>query len=124
VVAPWSGEHGKIRLGCLFVIAVVVLAIYVGKDFGFMYWRYYQLQDQVKTQVSFAPGLTDKAIRDRLVAECDTLNIPIDPKQWEITRAGGEITISAAYRDSVVVDLPGFRRVFYFELHPGAHAGL
>jgi hypothetical protein len=126
VVAPWTGEGGKIRLGCLFVILVVALAIYVGKDFGLVFWKYYQLQDQVKTQVSFAPGLTDQAIRDRLVAQCDTLDIPLGPKEWQITRTRdpGEITISATYRDSVVVDLPGFRRVFFFELHPGAHAGL
>ena len=126
MVTSWRDERGKIRLGCLFMIVVVVVAIYVAKDFGFVFWRYYQLQDQVRAQASFAPGLTDQAIRDRLVLECDTLGIPLGPKDWSIsrTRSPGEISISATYRDSVIVTLPGYRRVFYFDFHPGAHAGL
>ena len=126
MVTTLRDERGKVRLGCLFVILVVALAIYVGKDFGRIFLRYYQLVDQVKAQASFAPGLTDQAIRDRLVAECDSLNIPLGPKQWQITRTRdpGEISISATYRDSVIVNLPGFHRVYFFELHPSARAGL
>ena len=120
------GESGKGKLGCLFVIAVVVLAIYVGKDFGAVYFRYYQLNDEVKSQASFAPGLTDQAIRDRLVSKADSLDIPLGPKQWQIqrTRSPSEITISGTYTDSVVVSLPGFHRVYYFHLNPSARAPL
>jgi hypothetical protein len=126
VVTPWRGESGKGKLGCLFVIAVVVLAIYVGKDFGAVYFRYYQLNDEVKSQASFAPGLTDQAIRDRLVLKADSLDIPLGPKQWQIsrTRSPSEISISATYTDSVIVDLPGFRRIYYFHLSPSARAPL
>ena len=126
MVRPGRDESGKGRLGCLFVILLVVLAVYVGKDFGAVYFRYYQLNDEVKSQASFAPGLTDQAIRDRLVSKADSLNIPLGPKQWQIkrTRSPSEISISAEYTDSVVVNLPGIHKVYYFHLTPGARAPL
>lgn len=126
MVTPVRDESGKGRIGCLFAILLVVLIVYGVKDFGGVYWRYYQLVDVVKSQASFAPGLTDAAIRDRLVLECDTLNIPLGPKQWQIerTRSPSEISISAEYTDSVVVDVPGFHKVYYFHLTPSARAPL
>jgi hypothetical protein len=126
VVTGRRDESGKGRIGCLFGILLVVLVVYAVKDFGAVYWRYYQLVDEVKSQASFAAVLTDQAIRDRLVLECDTLNIPLGPKQWQIkrTRSPSEITISATYTDSVVIDLPVYHRVFYFHFTPHASAGL
>jgi hypothetical protein len=124
VVTRWRDERGKGRIGCLVVVLLLALVVYAVKDFGAVYWRYYQIQDTVKSQASFAPGLTDQAIRDRLVAECDTLGIPLGPKQWQIKRTKGEITISATYADSVIVDLPGWRRVFHFRFTPHAGADL
>lgn len=126
MVTGRRGESGKGRIGCLFGILLVVLVVYAVKDFGAVYWRYYQLQDEVRSQASFAPGLTDQAIRDRLVLECDTLDIPLGPKQWQIkrTRSPSEITISATYTDSVVIDLPAYHKVFYFHFTPHASAGL
>ena len=126
MVTPRRVESGKGKLGCLFGILLVVAVIYLAKDFGAVYWRYYQLVDVVKSQASFAPGLTDQAIRDRLVLECDTLNIPLGPKEWQIerTRSPSEISISATYTDSVVIDLPAYHRVFYFHFTPSARAGL
>jgi hypothetical protein len=124
VVTARPGESGKVRLGCLVAILVVAVIIYVVKDFGAVYWRYYQLEDEVKSQASFAPGLTDQAIRDRLVLLCDTLGIPLGPKQWQVKRTKGEITISATYGDSVVIDVPGYHRVVHIQLTPHAETGL
>ncbi len=126
MVTPWRDERGKGRLGCLFSILVVVFLVYVGKDFAAVYFRYYQINDEVKTQVGFAPALTDQAIRDRLVQRSDLLSILIGPKQWQITRSRqpSEIRISASYVDSVVVDLPGYHRVFKFHFIPHASAPL
>ncbi len=124
MVTSWRDESGKGRLGCLIGILLVALVIYAGKDFGSVYWRYYQIQDEVKAQASFAPGLTDQSIRDRLVAQCDTLGIPLGPKQWQIKRTKGAITITATYADSVIVSLPAYRRVFHFQFTPHAESEL
>jgi hypothetical protein len=119
-VRPWQGEAGKVKLGCLVMLALVVGAIVVGKDFGAVYLRYYQMQDEVKSQGSFAPALSDKAIRDRLVARADTLGIPLGPRDWYIKRmtSPAEITIRGAYDDSVVVQVFGYRKVFLMHFVP------
>jgi len=126
VVTAWRDERGKIKLGCLFSILLVVVVIYLAKDFGTVYFRYYQLNDEVNSQASFAPGLTDQAIRDRLVSKADSLGIPLGPKDWQIkrTRSPSEISISGTYTDSVVIDLPGYHKVYYFHLTPSAKAAL
>jgi len=126
MVAAPRFEAGKIRLGCLFVVAVVVLAVYVGKDVGAVYWRYYQMEDEVKSEAGFASGLTDKVILDRLVATADTLGLPLGPGDWYIHRSNGpkEIVISAEYSDSVVFAIPGWRKVIHFHLAPHARADL
>ncbi len=127
MVAPPRSEAGRGKLGCLIVVAVLVGVAYVGKSVGTVYWRYYQLQDEVKSQASFAPALTDKVILERLVAESDTLNIPLGPQDWYIkrtTRPPKEITIRAAYDDSVVFSFLKWRKVLRFHFTPGATAGL
>ena len=126
MVTVGRDEAGKGKLGCLFVVALVALVIYIGKDFGAVYFRYYQINDEVKSQASFAPGLTDQAIRDRLVLKSDSLGIPLGPRDWQITRtrSPSEISIRATYVDSVIVQVPGYRRVFYFQLTPSATAPL
>jgi hypothetical protein len=126
VVRPSRGEAGKARLGCLVVLALLVGAVLVGKEFGAVYLRYYQMQDEVKSEGQFAPGLSDKVILDRLVARADTLGIPLGPGDWYVhrTRNPAEITIHAEYDDSVVLQLFGYRRVFRLHFTPGIQAPL
>ncbi len=127
MVSPPPHEAGKGKLGCLIVVILLVGIVYVGKSVGAVYWRYYQMQDEVKSQAEFAQGLTDKVILDRLVAQADTLGLPLGPDAWFIkrtTHAPKEITISAAYDDSVVFQAFSWRRVWYFHLHPHARADL
>lgn len=126
MVTPWRGEAGKAKLGCLVVLVLLVCAFLVGKDFGAVYLRYYQMQDEVKSEGAFAPGLSDKTIRDRLVARADTLGIPLGPSDWYIRRTNNpaQITIRGQYDDSVVVHLFGYRRVFRLHFTPGIQAPL
>lgn len=126
MVAPPRSEAGKGKLGCLIVIALLVLAVYVVKDVGAVYLRAYRMQDEVKTQAAFAPALTDKVILDRLVAMADTLRLPLGPPQWYIKRTYGpkEITIRAAYDDSVVFRVLSWRKVYRFHFTPNAKVAL
>jgi hypothetical protein len=126
VVRAWHDETGKGRLGCLFFLLLVVFILYNSKDFGTVYMRYYRMKDEVKTQTTFAPGLSDAAIRDRLVLRADSLDVPIGPKGWAIrrTRNPGEITIRGEYNDSVVIDLLAYHKVFRFHFVPSARAPL
>ncbi|HVM42749.1 MAG TPA: hypothetical protein VMT77_04545 [Gemmatimonadales bacterium] len=127
MVAPPSSEAGKGKLGCVIVVAILALGVYVGKDVGTVYWRYYQMQDEVKSEAAFAPSLTDKTILERLVAQADTLGLPLGADAWQIvrtTRAPKQISITAAYDDSVAFQVLHWRKVFYFHFHPHARADL
>jgi hypothetical protein len=116
-----------VRAGCLFSLLLVVSVTYVGIKFLEVYVRFYRMQDEVKTQASFAPSLTDDVIRRRLVARSDSLGLPLGPKQWNIRRSYApprEIRIEAQYEDSVVISLPGYAKVFRFSFTPSARVGL
>jgi hypothetical protein len=118
-------ESGKIRLGCLFSLLIVVAALYFGFQFLEVRFRFYRMQDTVNEQASFAPVLDDATIRARLAARADSLGIPLGaPRAWEVRRVREGTTrmivIRGEYRDSVVLDLPGVRKVWRFTFTPSA----
>jgi hypothetical protein len=120
-----SDEAGKLRLGCLLVVVILVAALYFGIQFFQVRFRYYQMQDYVKEQATFAPVLDDNTIRTRLAARADTLGIPLKtPRAWDVRRvrdaSGRFIIIRGYYEDSVVIELPGIRKVFRFQFNPAA----
>lgn len=120
-------EAGKARLGCLLVLLVLAFAAYHGVQYFEVQFRYYQIQDEVKTEASYATTLSNDEIRRRLVAKSDSLGLPLGRRQWDIRRSTVypmEIVISAAYDDSVVIQLPGYVKVFRFHFTPGARAPL
>jgi len=111
------------RLGCLFTLLILAAAVYFGYQYGEVQMRWYQVMDTVREQASFASALDDITIRNRLTAMSDRLALPYTSRDWTIRRVrdqrGRTIEISAPpYADSVVVDLPGIRKVWYFTFTP------
>ncbi len=121
-----QSEAGKLKLGCLFSLLLVVAGVYYGIKFFEVRFRFYQMQDEVRTQATYAPTMSDDVIRRRLVATADTLGLPLGPRQWEIRRSREprEIRIHATYEDSVVIELPGFTKVWRFTFEPQARVPL
>jgi hypothetical protein len=117
-----NSEAGKIKLGCLFTLFILAAGVYYGIEFLEVRLRYYRIQDYVKTQADFAPALDDVTIRRRLVAKSDTLGLSLGTRDWTVRRSytPRQIFISATYRDSVVLEFPGIRKVFYFTFTPQA----
>ncbi|HXY19792.1 MAG TPA: hypothetical protein VEH83_07320 [Gemmatimonadales bacterium] len=126
MVAAPRREAGKMRLGCLAGVLVLAAIVYAAILVVPVYWRAYQMQDEVKSQASFAPALSDKVILERLVAMADTLGIPLPAGAWYIHRTSEprEITIRAAYDDSVVFQVIRWRKVVRFHFTPSAKAAL
>lgn len=126
MVAAPRREAGKMRFGCLAGILLLVAIVYAAITIVPVYWRAYQMQDEVKTQASFAPALTDKVILERLVAQADSLRLPLGPGAWYIHRTSEprEITIRASYDDSVVFQIISWRKVVRFHFTPSAKAAL
>jgi hypothetical protein len=123
--AGFHPEAGKARLGCAVSVLVLVVGVYFGFGYFAIRYRFYQIQDEVKTQATFASALDDATIRQRLVVKSEELRLPLGPRDWTVRRGRiaaenrRTITIAAEYQDSMVLDVPGFRKVWYFTFRPG-----
>lgn len=126
MVTRWGSEAGKSRAGCLLMLLVLAVGAYFGVHYLEVWFRYYRIQDEVKTEAQYAATISDDVIRRRLVAGADTLGLPLGPNEWDIRRSVDprEIMIHAEYVDSVVLEIPGFRKVFYFHFTPGTRVPL
>lgn len=110
MVSVRAGERGTSTLGCLVSAAAFCAAVYYGVHVGGIYWRFYQLKDDMQQQAMFANQNTDDVIRARLTAQADSL-LGSAPA-FRIARDGrhNAITIEAEYSESV--DLPLLKKTF------------
>jgi len=101
-------QRGASSLGCLVSAALFLAAAYYGIHVGGIYWRYYQLQDDMRQQAIFARQNTDDVIVGRLTAQADSLlgNAP----RFRIQRTNSRVIIDTEYQESV--DLPLLKRTF------------
>jgi hypothetical protein len=120
MVAYARNRSGKTHFGCLFLILLAAVGIYVGVQVAEVYFRYYRLPDYVKEQVAFASLVTDDVILGRLVAYSDSLGVPLGQRDWVVRRTWSpkEITISARDQDSVRINILGLRKAFAVEFKP------
>lgn len=121
-VVMWRSRRGASNRGCLFSLLVVVVALYYGINIGEVYYRFYQMQEEMTSQARMAPGISDLVIRRRLQAKAEALGLPPEARDIRITRSGQarQITIQSRYAESV--DLPFFNHTF--TLTPRAEAQL
>jgi hypothetical protein len=113
-----GNRRGGSTLGCLVSLLVFVAAVYYGIHIGEVYWRYYQLVDEMRLNARLAPNLADDVIQRRLQAKVQEVFGDDRSMKFRISRGGRirTITIETEYRDSV--SLPLFKRSF--ELKPRA----
>jgi hypothetical protein len=111
-------RRGGSTLGCLVSLLVFVAALYYGIHIGEVYWRYYQILDEMKVNARLAPNLADDVIQRRLQTKVQEVFGDDVAMKFRISRGGRSrtITIETQYRDSV--SLPLFKRSF--ELKPRA----
>jgi hypothetical protein len=109
------GQRGTSQMGCLFSVLIFAAAVYYGVNIGQVWFRYYQLLDEMKVSARLAPTLPDPVIRRRLAAKVDELHLPADANKFTITRSGKprSITIETVYNETV--DLPLFHHTFEFK---------
>lgn len=116
MVAPAWRRRGGSTFGCLLSLVFFIGAIYYGIGIGEVYWRYYRIRDEIRSQARLAPGLTDDVIRRRLVARAEELNLPREARRFRIRRTSGSISIETRYE--ATVKLPFTERTITF--HPSA----
>ncbi|HEU4587384.1 MAG TPA: hypothetical protein VFS11_01960 [Gemmatimonadales bacterium] len=112
VSSVWRNRRGAGTLGCLLTLLVLVAVLYYGINIGEVYWRYYQLLDEMQVNARLAPSLTDDVIQRRLATKAADLFGADNQLRFHLNRGGRTryFTIEAQYRDSV--SLPLFKRTF------------
>lgn len=110
MVTRSRGTRGASTLGCLLSVVLFLGALYYGVHIGGVYWRYYQVLDDMRQQARHADQLTDDAIEANLTAQADSVlgQVP----EFSIDRGGrpSRITIETEYTETVA--LPGFTHTF------------
>jgi hypothetical protein len=112
-----SDRRGASTLGCLLSLLVLVAALYYGIHIGEVYWRYYQIVDEMQVNARLAPSITDDVIQRRLATTVEDVFGPDRRIQFRINRGGRSrlLSIDAQYRDSV--SLPLFKHTFVLKPH-------
>ncbi|HEU4697926.1 MAG TPA: hypothetical protein VFS40_02005 [Gemmatimonadales bacterium] len=107
-----TGRRGSSSLGCLFTLLIFVTVLYYGINIGEVYFRYYQLVDEMRVQARLAPGLADDVIRRRLEDKIDRLDLPPEAARLTIRRSARDRAITIATRYAETVELPFFQHTF------------
>ena len=115
MVSLRRGRRGASMLGCLVSVVLFLGALYYGAHIGGVYWRYYELLDDMRQQARHADQFTDDLIEKHLAAQADS--ILSQSPDFRITRGGrpNRITIQTEYTETVV--LPGFNHTFMLRPH-------
>lgn len=110
MVSSAPARRGASMLGCLVSLALFVAAVYYGVHIGGVYWRYYQLLDDMRQQARLASQFTDDAIQAHLLAQADSLLG--EAPDFRIHRGGrpNRVTIRTEYSETVA--LPFFKHTF------------
>lgn len=119
VSGPRGRRRGASTMGCLVSLLVLVAVLYYGVNIGEVYFRYYRLVDEMKSQARLAAALDNGTIQRRLGSAIQEIGLPEDAaSNLQITRSAmpRQIIIESDYSESV--HLPLFNHTF--RLHPKA----
>jgi hypothetical protein len=107
VVTRRPSRRGSGTLGCLVWVVGFAAVCFYGFHIGQVYFKYFRLQDAMRSQARLAPSLTDDVIRRRLYDESNLILDPARPLRFHIRRTDRprRIVIETQYTDSVKVPL-------------------
>ena len=116
-------RRGASTTGCLISLLIFVAVLYYGVNIGEVYFRYYRLLDEMKTQARLAAALDNGTIQRRIQTAIQDIGVPDEAGTGlTITRRPmpREITIETTYRESVHLPLVAHT----VRVHPNATAPL
>jgi hypothetical protein len=102
------------RLGCLFSLLLVVTVVYYGLPVVRLYFDYYRLVDEMRTNARFANTMTDDEMVRRLRLTVDELDLPSDAKRFVIQRSKSPPTVAIRTQYREFIELPFHRRAITF----------
>jgi hypothetical protein len=111
-----AGRAGASSTGCLFSLLVFVALLYYGVHIGEVWFRYYRMVDEMKTQARLAAAIDDATIRRRLQTAAQEFGLPDEAARNIAVRRIAqprEIRIESGYSETV--ELPLFHHTFVFK---------
>jgi hypothetical protein len=97
MVSRLRARTGTSRLGCVIQLAILVGIIYFGLYAMQDVLDYYRLRDAMKQEGRFASLRSDSQIKDRLRLFADSVGLPPEAQEINITRDENTIRIWTEY---------------------------
>jgi hypothetical protein len=94
-----TGQRGEGRVGFIITLVVVIAGLFVGLKIIPVRINAYQLQDTLREEARFASvnHNNDSEVKQRILDQAESLNIPLDPKNVTIKRTKKEVIVRAQY---------------------------
>lgn len=102
------GRRGISRLGCLFILLLLVVGTYYGVSVGGVYLTYYRMLDAMRSEARFAPSIDDATIKRRLRVKAEELALPESASNVQVRRRRRPRQIEITTTWSKVIELPFF----------------
>ncbi len=114
---------GKGLIGCMFMIVIIAVAIYLGIVLFPIYYSNFNLESEVKTEASRAGAhfLDDEAVVKDVIDVARRNDIRLTRQNITIDRFAGQVHINVRY--TVPVDFGLFERDLNFEIRASSFIG-
>ena len=97
-------NRGASTLGCLFFVAVIGVAGYVGVKVGEAYWEYFEVRHKVREALNWAVAertKTDADIFQKVVSFVRQAGVELKPRDVKITHTGADLTITVTWKRDI-----------------------
>ena len=89
-------------MGCMSVLAITAIALWVGLPAAHVYMRAYQYEDILRGELQFATVDPDSAMLRKIRAAADSIDgLPAEAYDIVIDRRNRTITIEGGYEDTI-----------------------
>ena len=93
---------------------LVAVVLYYGLPLVRIYWNYYKLVDEMRTNARFAQTMNDEEMVRRLRLTVDELDLPDEAKRFVVRRTEFPSVVSIQTRYRQEIELPFHRRTIVF----------
>lgn len=114
-LARVRSQRGAGTIGCLFLMAVVGVAVYGGFQYAMPKLRHTSFSDRLNERVPYFHRQPEESIRKQIIDMAADFDITLKPEQVKVVSTSGELRIDVTYEK--VVDLKYWRKTLPFELH-------
>ena len=111
---PRSAHKGEGKIGCILWLLLLIVGIVIAWTLIPIKMKSVEFYDFIEDQAAVATYSRDaEAMKKRILAKANELDIPLDKDKLEVTRIGDRIRIKASY--TIPAEFPGYTYYWKFE---------